>query len=268
MNPLELLKFYADAGIEDTLEEAPQNRRKKAQAQPAALKEPAPATYEAEPKTVISMPKPTTITPGLAEAIAEARKLADAATTLKQLEEAVRGFDGCALKASANKTVFSDGNPESRLMLIGEAPGANEDMQGIPFCGVSGQLLDNMLKAIGYDRSKTYITNTLFWRPPGNRKPTPEEMQICRPFLEKHVALVNPALLVLVGGTAVADILETNDAVGKLRLKFHEYKNVYTKAPIKTLVTFHPSYLLRSPGQKAVAWKDWLLVKKELRENA
>lgn len=265
MNPLELLKFYADAGIEDTLEETPQNRLVQIAPKPVKLAEPAAPAYIPEPKP---MPKPVAvaaISPGLAEAVAEARKLADGAKTLADLEAAVRGFDGCALKASANKTVFSDGNNQAKLMLIGEAPGANEDMQGIPFCGVSGQLLDNMLKAIGYDRTKAYITNTIFWRPPGNRKPTPEEMEICRPFVEKHVALVNPKLLVLVGGTAVADILKTNDAVGKLRLKFHEYTNQYMAAPIKVLVTFHPSYLLRSPGQKAHAWKDWLKVKKELK---
>jgi DNA polymerase len=149
-------------------------------------------------------------------------------------------------------------------MLIGEAPGANEDVEGIPFCGQSGQLLDNMLRSIGYDNCNAYITNTTFWRPPGNRKPTAEELDICKPFVEKHIALLNPKLLVLVGGVAIADVLNTTESVGKLRLKFHDYTNKYLDKPIKVMCTFHPSYLLRSPSQKALAWKDWLMVKREL----
>lgn len=260
MNPLDLLKFCADAGVEDTLEETPQNRLI---AKPAAPKTVAAAAKPAA-AAVIAAPKPQ-LAPGLAEAVADARKAADKANTLKELEEAVRAFDGCALKKTANKTVFCDGNPEGRLMLIGEAPGANEDEQGIPFCGVSGTLLDNMLKSIGRDRTSAYITNTIFWRPPGNRKPTPEEMESCRPFLEKHIALVDPKLLILVGGSAVADILNTTESVSKLRLKMHSYTNQYLKKEIPTLVTFHPSYLLRQPSAKAQAWRDWLLVKKFLK---
>ena len=261
MNPLELLKFYTEAGIDEALEETPQNRLLAVPASPATA--PKPALNQ---PTISAMPPRPKATATLPSAVIQARKLADNAKTLVELEQAVRDFNGCPLKKTANKTVFCRGNPESKLMLIGEAPGANEDVEGIPFCGQSGQLLDNMLRTIGYDNSNAYITNTTFWRPPGNRKPTPEELEICKPFVEKHIALLNPKLLVLVGGVAIADVLNTAESVGKLRLKFHDYTNPYLKKPIKVLCTFHPSYLLRSPSQKALAWKDWLMVKKELME--
>lgn len=256
MNALELLKFYAEAGVDEALEEMPQNRLQKESGKVTKWQ-----SDEVKEKTMRHSATPP-LSHSLPSAVAEARKLADNAKTLTELEEAVRGFGGCPLKKTANKTVFCRGNNQAKLMLIGEAPGANEDMEGIPFCGQSGQLLDNMLRSIGHDNSNAYITNTIFWRPPGNRKPTPEELGICKPFVEKHIALLNPKLLVLVGGVAIADILDTNESVGKLRLKFHEYKNQYLAKPIKVLCTFHPSYLLRSPSQKALAWKDWLMVKK------
>ena len=257
MNPLELLKFYTEAGIDEALEETPQNRLLAVPTPPQTT--PKPAFNQPDPSNMPPRPKTAATLPS---AVIQAREMADNAKTLVELEQTVRDFNGCPLKKTANKTVFCRGNPESKLMLIGEAPGANEDVEGIPFCGQSGQLLDNMLRSIGYDNSNSYITNTTFWRPPGNRKPTPEELEICKPFVEKHIALLNPKLLVLVGGVAIADILDTQESVGKLRLKFHEYQNQYLKKPIKVLCTFHPSYLLRSPGQKALAWKDWLMVKK------
>jgi DNA polymerase len=257
MNPLELLKFYTEAGIDEALEETPQNRLLAVPTPPQTA--PKPALNQPEPSAMPPRPKTTASLPS---AVIQARELADNAKTLAELEQTVREFNGCPLKKTANKTVFCRGNPESKLMLIGEAPGANEDVEGIPFCGQSGQLLDNMLRSIGYDNSNAYITNTTFWRPPGNRKPTPEELEVCKPFVEKHIALLNPKLLVLVGGVAIADMLNTTESVGKLRLKFHDYQNQYLKKPIKVLCTFHPSYLLRSPGQKAFAWKDWLMVKR------
>lgn len=257
MNPVEMLKFYVEAGVDEALEETPQNRLIVTPIMPSTSS--APLTSVSPPMR--PRPKTTHATP---PAVTQAREVADNVKTLVELEAAVREFNGCPLKKTANKTVFCRGNPESKLMLIGEAPGANEDVEGIPFCGQSGQLLDNMLRSIGYDNSNTYITNTTFWRPPGNRKPTAEELDICKPFVEKHIALLKPKLLVLVGGVAIADVLNTNESVGKLRLKFHDYTNKYLDTPIKVLCTFHPSYLLRSPSQKALAWKDWLMVKREL----
>jgi uracil-DNA glycosylase len=186
---------------------------------------------------------------------------------LEELETAVRAFDGCVIKKTASKTVFADGNPKAKIVIIGEAPGAQEDMQGIPFCGPSGQLLDRMLASIGLDRTKVYISNTVFWRPPGNRQPSMEETAICLPFVEKHIALVNPALLILSGGTATTTLLQRDQSISRLRGKFYEYSNPYLEKPLATAVTYHPSYLLRSPGQKRLAWNDLLMIKNFLEEN-
>lgn len=212
-------------------------------------------------------PAPARTEPSLsiATAVAEARALADAATTLAELETAVRGFNGCALKKTATHTVFAQGVPESRLMFIGEAPGADEDRQGLPFVGVSGQLLDRMLGFIGLTRdTNIYITNTLFWRPPGNRQPTPEELEICRPFVEKHIALVDPKTIVLLGGTATKAILNETRGITRIRGQLFTYKNAYMKADVPVHVLYHPSYLLRQPLAKKQAWGDLLALKATL----
>jgi DNA polymerase len=194
--------------------------------------------------------------------VAEARALADAATDLASLEAAVRGFDGCALKKTATNMVFAAGVAASRLMFIGEAPGADEDRSGVPFCGPSGQLLDRMLSFIGLNRAKNfYITNTLFWRPPGNRQPTKEELAICKPFVEKHISLINPKLLVLVGGTATASLLNDTRGITRLRGQVFAYKNDYMASEVPVHVLYHPSYLLRQPLAKKQAWADVLALK-------
>jgi uracil-DNA glycosylase family 4 len=197
-------------------------------------------------------------------AMAKARALADSCTTLAELEAAVRAFDGLAIKKTASKTVFADGNPEAKIVIIGEAPGAQEDIQGIPFCGPSGQLLDRMLASIGLDRSSVYISNTVYWRPPGNRQPSPEETAACLPFVEKLIALVNPKLLLLAGGTATTALLQKDASISRLRGRTYDYTNPYLATPVSTLVTYHPSYLLRSPGQKRLAWNDLLIVGEQL----
>ncbi|NBO19007.1 MAG: uracil-DNA glycosylase, partial [Proteobacteria bacterium] len=150
---------------------------------------------------------------------------------------------------------------------IGEAPGAQEDLQGIPFCGPSGALLDKMLAAIGLDRRSVYISNSVFWRPPGNRQPSAEETMICQPFVEKHIALVKPALLILAGGTATTAVLRKEASISRLRGKLYPYTNPYITEPVQTLVTFHPSYLLRTPGQKRLAWHDLLQAQEFLSKN-
>jgi DNA polymerase len=199
-------------------------------------------------------------------AVAMARSLADGARTLEELEETVRAFDGCVIKKTASKTVFSDGNPKARVMIIGEAPGAQEDKEGIPFCGASGQLLDRMFAAIGLSRKNdVYISNSVFWRPPGNRTPNPEESAICLPFVEKHIALIKPALLVLCGGSATTSLLNKDASISRLRGKTYDYTNSYIDSPIKTVVMYHPAYLLRQPGHKRLAWNDLLLVENVLK---
>lgn len=186
-------------------------------------------------------------------------------STLDALRAEVEAFQGCTLRTAATRTVFSAGNPKARIMLIGEAPGAQEDAQGVPFVGRSGQLLDKMLASIGLFRTSddpatsVYITNTVFWRPPDNRTPTPAETASCRPFLIKHIALVAPALLVLVGGTAAKAVLQTPESMGRLRRHWHAF-DVPGLGAVPTLATFHPAYLLRNPPAKKDAWDDLLFL--------
>ena len=197
------------------------------------------------------------------------RSLADHADSLASLRQVVEQFSGLAIKKTATNTVFCDGNPQASVMFIGEAPGAEEDKQGIPFCGQSGQLLDTMLSFIDLRRSENfYITNTLFWRPPGNRRPTPEEIEICRPFVEKHIFLKQPKLLILVGGTAIASVLQENVGISRMRGQFFSYTNAYLKHAIPVTAIFHPAYLLRSPIKKKLVWQDLLMIRRYMREHA
>jgi DNA polymerase len=212
-----------------------------------------------EPTPAIS---PPAISPAAAAAVASARELAATAKSVAELEAAVAKFDGCALKSTATRLVFGDGNPQARIMFVGEAPGADEDRQGKPFVGVSGQLLDRMLGWIGLDRTKVYVTNILFWRPPGNRQPTTAEIAACLPFVERHIELVAPEILVLVGGTAAKTLLNTTEGIIKLRGRWFEYMRPGLAAPIPTIPTFHPAYLLRTPSQKRGSWKDLLAIKR------
>jgi DNA polymerase len=194
--------------------------------------------------------------------------------TLTDLYDYIRAFEGCTLKASATRTVIGDGNPAADIVLIGEAPGAEEDRQGKPFVGRSGQLLDKMLACIGLSRhaggpdgkGSVYITNTVFWRPPDNRTPTPAEVACCRPLLDKHLALLNPKLLLLVGGTAAKAVLRTERGITGLRLKWHDVQNPYLGHPIPALPTFHPAFLLRNPPAKKDAWEDLKLFRKRAEE--
>ncbi len=163
--------------------------------------------------------------------------------------------------------VFADGNPEARIMFIGEAPGAQEDRQGLPFVGASGQLLDQMLSHIGLDRTSVYITNLLFWRPPGNRTPTPGEIASCLPFLERHIELVNPSHIVLVGGISAKTLLDRREGILKLRGQWGHYRPLGLERPIPALATLHPAYLLRQPAQKRLAWRDLLSLAQALESG-
>ena len=202
----------------------------------------------------------------------EARKQADESLDLATLEQKVKSFSGLDIQKIAQNTVFRDGTlpkDQPSFMLIGEAPGAQEDLEGRPFCGASGQLLDKMVACIGLARDvNLYISNVVFWRPPGNRKPTTEEIETCLPFVEKHIALVNPSFLLLSGATAVSALLKGKDNISKQRSKIHSYYNPYCAKPIDCAVIFHPSYLLRQPSQKAVMWQDLLFIKKYLHSKS
>ncbi|MCC7259756.1 MAG: uracil-DNA glycosylase [Alphaproteobacteria bacterium] len=256
----ELLKWYGEMGVDEAIDDAPRDWFAQ-----IAAKAPVPDTPPA-PRPVAAAPTPISLK-GPAAAVKDARAVADACTTREELEKALREFDGCSLRRTASNTVFCDGNPNARVMFVGEAPGAEEDKQGIPFCGPSGQLLDRMLSFIGLTRANFYISNTLFWRPPGNRKPSTEELAICRPFVEKHIALINPDLLVLVGGTATTALLDETRGISRLRGKFYTYSNPYTSREIPVAVLFHPSYLLRQPSHKRLAWQDILAIKHYMREH-
>ena len=260
-DPLAMLQWQVELGADACVELLPQK------VAGSGMRDAGFGKGAATPPNLTPNPEPRTPNPpsSIASAIADARSLADAAETLEQLEEAVRGFTGCPLKKTANSTVFAQGNAASRLMFIGEAPGADEDRQGVPFVGVSGQLLDLMLGFIGLKRDTDfYITNTLFWRPPGNRPPTPDEIEICRPFVEKHIALVNPKIMVLVGGTATKAVLNDNRGITRLRGQQFTYTNGYLGREVPVHVIYHPSYLLRQPTAKKHAWADLLVLKQEL----
>lgn len=200
--------------------------------------------------------------------INKVRNIVNDIESLSELRAAVESFDGCALKKFAHKTVFGQGVTNSKIMCIGEAPGVKEDTEGIPFCGESGLLLDNLLSSIGLSRKKNiYVTNTVFWRPPANRTPTVEEIEICKPFLEKHISLINPNLIILVGSTAALTLLGIKNPMKIIRNTCYTYTNQYLMEPIKTVVIFHPAYLLRQPLKKKDMWYDLLKIKEKLTQH-
>ncbi len=223
-------------------------------ASPAAMP---PAAPRAEPRRFASAP------PDSAEV--SARQSARAAQTLPELGDALERFDGCGLKATAKSTCFYRGSPTARLMIIGEAPGRDEDIEGKPFVGRAGQLLDRMLAAIGLDESHVHVTNIVYWRPPGNRTPTPQEAQVCRPFLERQVELVAPSVIMLLGGPAMKHILDLQDGIMRVRGKWRQVAIGSHKA--QAMPTLHPAYLLRTPAAKRLAWRDLLLVKEALAKS-
>lgn len=268
ISPLALLQFYADIGIDDVVGEEAVDRTKipetilpmtgqgGGKAPTAALSglpaDVAPATEMASMGTV--------------EALEEAQTLAAAAITLEELRSALDNFKGLAIKRTATQMVFADGQPNARVMFVGEAPGADEDRLGRPFVGVSGQLLDRMLAAIGLDRAENaYISNVINWRPPGNRNPDAGEIAVSMPFIQKHIALVNPDVVVFVGGVAAKSMLDTTQGITRLRGRWGEYTNPAMSRAIPALCMLHPAYLLRSPQQKSLAWQDLLMLKAKLK---
>ena len=265
---LVLLALQREWGADEGLSEEPVDRfADRPTVAPLAA---APAPPPAEPakgslrgsSALVSpaAPSPTTAGPrGLARpAATQAAALAAACRTLAELRAAIAGFEGCALRDTATNLVFSDGNPAARIMLVGEAPGAEEDRAGLPFVGASGQLLDRMLGSIGLDRSQVLITNILPWRPPGNRTPSETEIAVCLPFLMRHIELVGPELMLLLGATAVRAITGNAQGIRRLRGQWQSLAVPGLERPVPALPTYHPAYLLRTPLAKREAWADLL----------
>lgn len=264
----QLLAFYLEAGVDCALADEAVNRL----SDPAAAAVTAPAASEpALPQPVrpqpAVMPAPRGEVAAAPEAaIASARDAARTAPSLEALRALLETFDGCALKHTATRLVFSDGNPQARIMFVGEAPGRDEDIEGLPFVGRSGKLLDRMIAAIGLDRSKAYIANVIPWRPPGNRTPTPQETQICLPFIQRQIELVNPDVLVTLGNPSTQTLLQTREGIMRTRGKWLNY-DTGTRT-IRAIATFHPAYLLRSPSYKRMSWLDLRAIAKALAENS
>ncbi|MGQ4275296.1 uracil-DNA glycosylase [Terrihabitans sp. B22-R8] len=196
------------------------------------------------------------------ELIADARSAASTATSLDELRALLERYDGISLKRSATQLVFSDGNPDARIMLVGEAPGRDEDREGRPFVGRAGQLLDRMLTAIGLDRNAVYIANIVPWRPPGNRTPTPQETELCLPFIRRQIELANPDILILLGGSAASNLTGVKEGILRMRGRWMDYST--GTRTIRALATLHPAYLLRTPLQKRLAWRDFRALKEEI----
>lgn len=271
---VQLLKWYVESGADEALDHAPLDRLAPKPAappppEPVATPRPAPA---AGPSAAAA---PGGARPGGPAELASREEIARSAresaantASLAELRDALAAFDGCALKQTAKNLVFGDGNPEGPLMFIGEAPGGEEDRLGVPFVGPAGKLLDRMLDAIGLSRADAYITNILPWRPPGNRSPTDAEIAACLPFIRRHIELVTPRILILVGGTAAKTILDRTQGIMRLRGHWYSYDSPGLGKSLDARAILHPAYLLRSPAQKRETWLDLLEIKHKLHTMA
>ncbi len=245
---LAVLDWYRAAGVDTPVGEEPVDRFAASVVKPRAA--PAAAAAATLPEAVLKSDP------------SETRALAAAAQTLDELRAVMAAYEGCGLKLRATQLCFADGNPEADIMLVGEAPGSEEDVQGKPFVGKAGQLLDRMLGAIGLDRDKVFIVNTVPWRPPGNREPSPEEMALCQPFLQRQVELVAPKLLVTLGNVPTKALFGTSTGIMRMRGQWKDL-TVGSHA-VLALAMLHPAYLLRQPAQKALAWRDMLALKQRM----
>ncbi|MBH68574.1 MAG: uracil-DNA glycosylase [Rhodospirillaceae bacterium] len=257
---LSLLKWQKASGIDEVLSDEPINRFTDSIEKKHSL-------MSTDQEDSSSEFQPTQKVASLSERVNDSVLLASEAASLKELKKVLSSFEGCALKTTATNLVFSDGSEKAQVMLVGEAPGAEEDRIGKPFVGASGQLLDKMLNSIGLDRNSVYISNILPWRPPGNRTPTPSEINSCLPFIQRHIELINPRVLILVGGTSAKALLDKREGIMRLRGRWFDYRKHTTGTSIPTMPIFHPAFLLRSPSQKSNAWKDLLDIRKTLAER-
>lgn len=254
IEPLRALRYLLDAGADTAVDAAPRDWTRSLQSMTAS------AVGQSAANRSTAVQRLGLVGP---EAVlADARAQAGACASIAQLKSALQAFEGCGLRATATNLVFADGNPEADLMLIGEAPGREEDRLGLPFVGTGGQLLDRMLAAIGLDRTNAYIGNVIFWRPPGNRNPSSEEIAACLPFVERHIELAQPKVILLLGAIAAKTLLNETDGITRLRGKWFDYK--VGGQTIPAMATFHPAYLLREPGQKRNVWRDLLNVAERL----
>jgi uracil-DNA glycosylase len=266
-NALILLEWYKAMGVDETIADAPLDWFAEEILEiegPPPINGPSAPEVKRKPLDRVKAPLPQAhIRPPTAlESSADvmgAREIARSANSLAELRALLEAFDGCGLKKTASRLCLSRGSPEARLMLIGEAPGKDEDMQGAPFVGRAGQLLDRMLAAIGLTEADFYITNLVFWRPPGNRTPSPEEAQVCQPFVERQIELLNPEILVFLGNAAAKQITGATEGIMKLRGKWLTYG-----PGIRAMATLHPAYLLRTPIAKRLAWRDLLAIRAAL----
>jgi uracil-DNA glycosylase family 4 len=277
-NARELLAFYLDAGVDALLSEEAADRmadpavtssaegdvaakqREGGEAPSSASRQQAPPPplpgNEAVHAPAQGAPPPPEV------AVMAAREAAGSAKDLDTLRALLENFQGCGLRATATRLVFADGNPQARVMFVGEAPGYEEDISGRPFVGRSGKLLDRMMEAIGLDRTKAYIANVVPWRPPGNRTPTPQETAICLPFIRRQIELADPDILVCLGQPATQTLLGTREGITRTRGRWFKYDTGTRE--IRAMATLHPAYLLRQPLQKRLAWRDFLALKKAL----
>lgn len=263
----DILSFYLEAGVDALVGEQPVDRFAPPANEPVA---PPPLAAERPPSAIRATlpPKQVAAAPAVAAPLAPdvaamaARDAARSAKTLDELRAIMAAFEGCGLRKTAKQLVFADGNPQARVMFVGEAPGSEEDRAGLPFVGRSGKLLDLMLKAIGLDRTGAYIANIIPWRPPGNRTPTPQESQICLPFISRQIELVDPDVLVCLGGPSSQTLLGFSDGIRRTRGRWLTYQTGTRE--IRAMATFHPAYLLRSPLEKRLAWRDFLAIKTAL----
>ena len=266
ISPHDALRWHIEMGVDELIDDQPVDRYAAAAIPRAAVAVPSPSanSQPTRPAASASLGQPLAPSEGARDAIAIARD----ANSIEDLRERLETFEGCALKFTATNTVFADGDPASDIMFIGEAPGVDEDRQGLPFVGASGQLLNRMLSALGRERTSIYISNILFWRPPGNRSPTAAETAACLPFVQRHIELARPKVLVFLGGSSAKTMLDRTEGIMRLRGKWFDYMSEELGTPIPAMPTFHPAFLLRQSAQKREAWRDFLAIQEKLEEIA
>lgn len=283
-DPRQILAWYLDAGVDEAVGETPIDRfalagealAKRAEQAETMLKsaqverDAQPAKTSARDRTAASFEGPAPVKPrdtGVSEEqVKNAVALAGAAKSVDDLRSALEGFEGCPLKKNAMNLVFGDGNPAAKVVLIGDAPGADEDRKGVPFVGPAGELFDKMLASIGLDRSSVFLANTVFWRPPGNRTPLAGEIAVCLPFVERLIELIDPAMLITVGGAATHELLAQQGNVSRLVGKWYTFETPRMSHPISATAIYHPEFLIKSPAMKRQAWQNLLMVRAKLDE--